>query len=167
MVCEYVLHRMLYELRVQFSLTWVVQGVQRHNSRSGPTSRAEGRSIIGFRDGTANLDPRCNPADAALVFCGPNGPSVPPLPSPGPGPNRTANLSRRSSLRISVLHVDLSQPGRPEERTLSSGRRHRLRSLGCGDPRNARGDDRSIQVLRSASVCDRRSDHRARRRQFR
>jgi len=87
MVCEHLLHRVLYELGAQFSLAWVVQGVQRHNSRSGPTSRAEGRSIIGFRDGTSNLDPRCSPADATLVFCGPGGPPLPPLPSSGGGPN--------------------------------------------------------------------------------
>jgi deferrochelatase/peroxidase EfeB len=86
-VCEHVLHRVLFELGPQFSLAWVVQGVQRHNSRYGPTSRAEGRSIIGFRDGTSNLDPRCSAADAALVFCGRDGPPLPPLPSPGPGPN--------------------------------------------------------------------------------
>ena len=86
-VCEHVLHRVLYELGNDFSLAWAVQGVQRHNSRSGPTSRAEGRAIIGFRDGTSNLNPQCNPADAGLVFCGPDGPPLPPLPTPGPGPN--------------------------------------------------------------------------------
>jgi deferrochelatase/peroxidase EfeB len=86
-VSEHVLHRVLYELGADFDLAWVVQGVQRHNSRSGPTSRAEGRAIIGFRDGTSNLDPRCSASDAALVFCGRNGPPFPPLPAPGPGPN--------------------------------------------------------------------------------
>jgi deferrochelatase/peroxidase EfeB len=86
-VCEHALHRVLHELGAQFQLAWVVQGVQRHNSRSGPTSRAEGRALIGFLDGTSNLDPGCSEADAALVFCGRPGPPPPPLPTPGPGPN--------------------------------------------------------------------------------
>lgn len=80
-VNEHVLHRVEYELNSQFETSWVVQGTQRHNSRAGRPSRSEARALIGFIDGTSNLDPRCNPADAELVFVAPGqGPGYPPLP---------------------------------------------------------------------------------------
>jgi deferrochelatase/peroxidase EfeB len=84
-VNEHVLHRIQYELSADFDVAWVVAGVQRHNSRAGQTSRSEGRALIGFLDGTSNLDPRCSADDAALVFVNPGGgPPIPPLPTPGP-----------------------------------------------------------------------------------
>lgn len=83
-VNEHVLHRVQYELAASFDLAWVVQGTQRHNSRSGRTSRGEGRALIGFLDGTSNLDPRSSDADAELVFVDPGqGPPLPPLPPAG------------------------------------------------------------------------------------
>lgn len=83
-VNEHVLHRIQYELSASFETAWVLQGVQRHNSRAGGPSRGEGRALIGFIDGISNLDPRCSQQDAELVFVNPGaGPPYPPLPTPG------------------------------------------------------------------------------------
>ncbi len=68
---EHVLRRVEEELADAFSVAWVVQGHQRYNSRQGHVSRNEGRALIGFLDGTSNLNPRHSEADAALVFVNP------------------------------------------------------------------------------------------------
>jgi deferrochelatase/peroxidase EfeB len=81
---EHVLRRVQEELSDVFSLTWAVQGHQRYNSRQGRVSRTEGRALIGFLDGTSNLDPRRAADDAALVFVDPTAvPGYPTLPQPG------------------------------------------------------------------------------------
>jgi Dyp-type peroxidase family len=60
--------------------------MQRHNSRSGHVSRQEGRALIGFRDGTSNLDPRGSADDARLVFVDPDNINYPPqVPPTDPG----------------------------------------------------------------------------------
>jgi deferrochelatase/peroxidase EfeB len=84
-VNEHVLRRVQAELSDILSVVWVVDGHQRYNSRSGRVSREEGRALIGFLDGTANLDPRHSEDDARLVFVDPaRVPEYPALPQPQP-----------------------------------------------------------------------------------
>lgn len=81
---EHVLRRVQEELGDVASVAWVVQGHQRYNSRQGRVSRQEGRALIGFLDGTSNLDPAKNSDDARLVFVDPDRVGeYPPLPQPG------------------------------------------------------------------------------------
>ena len=78
---EHVLRRVEEELADVFSVTWVVLGHQRYNSRQGRVSHKEGRALIGFHDGTSNLRPRQSSDDRALVFVDPTTvPSYPALP---------------------------------------------------------------------------------------
>jgi len=70
-VCEHVVRRIEEELGHEFALVATTIGSQRYNSRPGRTSRREGRALIGFLDGTSNLDPRNSDADAELVFVDP------------------------------------------------------------------------------------------------
>ncbi|UUY01581.1 Dyp-type peroxidase [Svornostia abyssi] len=81
---EHVLRRVEEELSDVFTITWVVLGHQRYNSRQGRISRKEGRALIGFHDGTSNLRPRQSDDDRSLVFVDPAAvPSYPALPQPG------------------------------------------------------------------------------------
>ncbi len=81
---EHVLRRVEEELGDQLRLVWVVQGHQRYNSRQGRTSREEGRALIGFLDGTSNLNPRNSDEDHKLVFVDPERVAeYPPLSGPG------------------------------------------------------------------------------------
>ncbi|HWG08492.1 MAG TPA: Dyp-type peroxidase [Solirubrobacteraceae bacterium] len=83
---EHVLRRIQAELPDIFTVAWVIDGHQRYNTRSGRVSREEGRALIGFLDGTSNLDPRNSEEDAKLVFVDPGAvASYPPLPTPAPG----------------------------------------------------------------------------------
>lgn len=87
-IAEHVQRRIEEELGSVLAVTWVVAGAQRHNSRSGRVNRDEGRALIGFKDGTSNLDPRHDRADATLVFVDPD-PAViaaypPRVPAIGP-----------------------------------------------------------------------------------
>jgi deferrochelatase/peroxidase EfeB len=85
-ICEHVLRRVEEELGDAITVTWAQVGAQRYTTRQGRTSRAEGRALIGFHDGTDNLDPRHDDADAKLVFVDPAAvPSYPPLPTSTPG----------------------------------------------------------------------------------
>jgi len=88
---EHVLRRIGQELAGQLTQVWAVNGLQRHNSRAGRPSRDEGRALIGFLDGTSNLDPRHNPQDAELVFVDPDKvgdypPAQPPVEPGQPNP---------------------------------------------------------------------------------
>jgi deferrochelatase/peroxidase EfeB len=87
-ICEHVLHRILYELAGKVSLVWAQMGAQRYTSRAGRTSRAEGRALIGFIDGTSNLDANdCHHVDDSLIFVDPAAVgSYPQLPPPAPPP---------------------------------------------------------------------------------
>jgi deferrochelatase/peroxidase EfeB len=88
-ICEHVVRRVEEELGEKLSLNTAFIGSQRYNSRPGRTSRREGRALIGFLDGTSNLDPRNSEADAELVFVNPKQMNYPKNPDPGtlPGPN--------------------------------------------------------------------------------
>ena len=84
---EHVQRHIESDLGDQFTVAWSVAGTQRYNSRPGRTSREEGRALIGFKDGTSNLNPRNEPDDARLVFVDPKKmddypPKAPPV---GPG----------------------------------------------------------------------------------
>ncbi|HWG09646.1 MAG TPA: Dyp-type peroxidase domain-containing protein [Solirubrobacteraceae bacterium] len=90
-VCEHVVRRVEQELSQELTVVSTVIGSQRYNSRAGRTARHEGRALIGFLDGTSNLNPRNSEQDAALVFVDPanlgdypdNPPAEPP-PTPSP-----------------------------------------------------------------------------------
>jgi deferrochelatase/peroxidase EfeB len=84
---EHVQRRVEEELGERLEFAWVVAGSQRHNSRSGRVNRREGRALIGFLDGTSNLDPLNSPDDAKLVFVDPAGVAdyPPRVPSFDPG----------------------------------------------------------------------------------
>jgi deferrochelatase/peroxidase EfeB len=88
-ICEHVVRRVEEELGDKFALNTAFIGSQRYSTRSGRTSRREGRALIGFLDGTSNLDPRNSDADAKLVFVKPGELDYPKNPDPGPlpGPN--------------------------------------------------------------------------------
>jgi Dyp-type peroxidase family len=69
----------------------VLPGSQRHTSRNGRVNRQEGRALIGFLDGTSNLDPAHDEADAHLVFVDPDHmddypPRQPEVPAGAPNP---------------------------------------------------------------------------------
>ncbi len=82
---EHVLRRVEEELGDRLRTVWTVSGVQRYTTRAGRTSKEEGRALIGFLDGTSNLNPRNSDDDAELVFVDPEKVSqYPPLPSPQP-----------------------------------------------------------------------------------
>ena len=81
-ICEHVLRRVEEELGDRLQVVWTQLGAQRYTTRQGRTNRAEGRALMGFVDGNANLDPRHDPEDAKLVFVDPDAVgSYPPLPS--------------------------------------------------------------------------------------
>jgi deferrochelatase/peroxidase EfeB len=99
-ICEHAIRRVEEELREQMTLLWTQIGSQRYTTRQGRTNRSEGRAVIGFIDGTSNLNPRRNEDDARLVFVDPNAvqtyPSIPAGQPPGyggaPGTAFPANL---------------------------------------------------------------------------
>jgi deferrochelatase/peroxidase EfeB len=68
---EHVLRRVEHELADALRVSWTQQGTQRHTSRAGRVNRREGRALIGFLDGTSNLDPEHSADDAKLVFVDP------------------------------------------------------------------------------------------------
>jgi len=74
------------ELGSALRVVWTQIGAQRYTSRPGRTSRREGRALIGFLDGTSNLNPRNSDEDRKLVFVDPENVSrYPPNPTPQPG----------------------------------------------------------------------------------
>jgi deferrochelatase/peroxidase EfeB len=92
-VAEHVVRRVEHHLADVLRISWVVNGHQRHTSRSGRVNRAEGRALIGFLDGTANLDPAHDPDADRLVFVDPDPavisqypPQVPPVQPGQPNP---------------------------------------------------------------------------------
>jgi Dyp-type peroxidase family len=70
-VCEHVVRRIEDGLGAELGFLATYIGSQRYTTRAGRTSRHEGRALIGFLDGTSNLDPRNSDADAKLVFIDP------------------------------------------------------------------------------------------------
>lgn len=84
---EHVLRRGEEELAGRVVVSWSVSGSQRYTSRAGRTSREEGRALIGFLDGTSNLNPRHSEDDANLVFVDPASLSdYPQHPQSNPAP---------------------------------------------------------------------------------
>jgi deferrochelatase/peroxidase EfeB len=84
-ICEHVVRRVQHDLGERLTLAFSHIGSQRYNSRPGRTSKREGRALIGFLDGTSNLDPRGSEDDAKLVFVDPtNVGDYPPNPEPAP-----------------------------------------------------------------------------------
>ena len=93
-ICEHVARRVEEELGDRFAVVWTMLGAQRYTTRQGRTSRAEGRALIGFIDGTSNLNPRDNVEDWALTFVDPSKVGeYPPIPQPQNDPyTQTAQL---------------------------------------------------------------------------
>lgn len=90
-VCEHVVRRVEEELGHEFALVSTTIGSQRYNSRPGRTSKREGRALIGFLDGTSNLNPRNSDEDAALVFVDPEKVGeYPQNPPPQPPPEQVS-----------------------------------------------------------------------------
>jgi deferrochelatase/peroxidase EfeB len=85
---EHVLRRIEHELVAEFKVVWTQQGSQRHTSRAGRVSRREGRALIGFLDGTSNLDPQHSTEDAKLVFVDPTAVPTYPPQTPPAGPSQ-------------------------------------------------------------------------------
>ncbi len=112
-ILEHVVRRIEHQLAGQFALIWTLSGAQRHNSRSGRVSRDEGRALIGFLDGTANLDPKNNANDAGLVFVGPDMPPYPPVP-----PNGVDSYGQPTGPNFPP---DLRQPPAPEPESSDHG----------------------------------------------
>jgi Dyp-type peroxidase family len=106
-ICEHVVRRIEEELGEEFTLVSTAIGSKRYTSRAGRTSRREGRALIGFLDGTSNLDPRNKDEDADLVFIDPEKvgeyPDLPPIEpapevsqygqQPGQGPHFPPDLT--------------------------------------------------------------------------
>lgn len=82
-ICEHVVRRIEEEQGQELTVLSTLIGSQRYNSRAGRTSRREGRALIGFLDGTSNLDPRNSDDDRKLVFVDPDNISYPQNPPPG------------------------------------------------------------------------------------
>ena len=70
-ICEHVVRHIERQLEGELTLLATTIGSQRYNSRPGRTAKREGRALIGFLDGTSNLNPRNSPDDAKLVFVDP------------------------------------------------------------------------------------------------
>jgi deferrochelatase/peroxidase EfeB len=85
-ITEHVLRRVEHQLGQAFRVVWTQPGAQRHTSRAGRTSRTEGRALIGFLDGTSNLNPRHSPEDAKLVFVDPAPTAIADYPPQAPPP---------------------------------------------------------------------------------
>lgn len=65
-IVEHVLRRIEHELSDVFDVVWVQTGAQRYNTRQ-MSPKHESRALIGFLDGTSNLDPS-SADDRALIF---------------------------------------------------------------------------------------------------
>jgi deferrochelatase/peroxidase EfeB len=132
-VVEHVLRHIEEELGARLTAVWTQLGSQRYTTRQGRTSRREGRALIGFFDGTSNLNPRHVESDRELVFVDPElvG-TYPPLPQQG------------------------AQPGYPGSGPTFPGD---LRSPPAHEPRWAKGG--TYMVVRSSVIDTTRWDDQA------
>jgi deferrochelatase/peroxidase EfeB len=71
-IAEHVVRRIEEELGDVLTVAWTTDGHQRQNSRAGRVSRDEGRALIGFLDGTSNLNPKHDAHERTLVFVDPD-----------------------------------------------------------------------------------------------
>jgi Dyp-type peroxidase family len=109
-ICEHVLRRVQHDLASLFTVGSAFIGSQRYSSRAGRTSRREGRALIGFLDGTSNLDPRNDEDDAALVFVDPTAVSGYPPNPPAEPPNEKNPYGTTESAPGPHFPPDLSPP---------------------------------------------------------
>lgn len=110
-VVEHVLRRIEHTLTGRLRTAWTLLGHQRFSSRHGRTSADEGRALIGFHDGLANLDPRHTPADADLVFVDPAAvPGYPKTPPPGPQPPAQPGQPGYGTTTSGPVFPELRQP---------------------------------------------------------
>lgn len=82
---EHVLRRIESDLADSMRVVWVHGGTQRYTTRAGRTAREEGRALIGFLDGTSNLNPRHDLDHRRLVFVNPDDVGSYPPKQPPPG----------------------------------------------------------------------------------
>ncbi len=88
-VAEHAQRRIELALAGSVETIWAVRGDQRFTSRQGRVHGGEARALIGFHDGTANLDPVHAEDDRRLVFVDPNPEALatyPVTPPAGPQP---------------------------------------------------------------------------------
>lgn len=110
-VAEHVQRRVEVSLAGRLQTVWAVRGDQRFTSRDGHASGADARALIGFHDGTANLDPAHSEADAELVFVDPANmadyPSTPTGPQQPPQPGQPGYGTTTAG---PIFPTDLQQP---------------------------------------------------------
>lgn len=88
-VGEHAQRRIEQTLAAVAETIWAVRGDQRFTSRQGRVNAGEARALIGFHDGTANLDPAHDEDHRRLVFVDPSPEAIadyPPTPAAGPQP---------------------------------------------------------------------------------
>lgn len=88
-VAEHAQRRIELALTDSAETVWAVRGDQRFTSRQGRVNAGEARALIGFHDGTSNLDPAHSEEDHRLVFVDPSPEALatyPPTPPAGPQP---------------------------------------------------------------------------------
>lgn len=119
-ITEHVLRRIQHELSSDFTVQWMVTGSNRYStSQESHDPRKEARALIGFLDGTNNLDPGSE-TDRALIFTDHGVTSYPPNPTPGrydqaqfpelrplPALPEPAELDGGTYLAVEVLLLDI------------------------------------------------------------
>jgi deferrochelatase/peroxidase EfeB len=114
-VCEHVVRRVEEELAAGLRVVWTQLGSQRYTTRQGRASRAEGRALIGFLDGSSNLNPRNSATDKALVFVEPSPEAFatyPPNPPAEPGPTGPyGGTSTGPRFPVDLAPVPTREPG--------------------------------------------------------
>ena len=104
-VNEHVLRRVQEQISAGLNLAWVQSGVQRYTTRDARVSRHEARALIGFLDGTSNLEADHSTADARLVFVDPGDMGNYP-PKQADNSQREAIRARHRTSRICIVTAD-------------------------------------------------------------
>jgi deferrochelatase/peroxidase EfeB len=137
-VAEQVVPRIEQALGGTVAVVWTQLGAQCYTSRPGRTSRREGRALIGFLDGTSNLNPRNSDADRELVFVDPDPAKIaqyPPNPPPQPGGGGAYPAAVGTSAWTSRLCQHRSRSGSRTARTWRCASRRSTRRRGTTAPR--------------------------------
>jgi deferrochelatase/peroxidase EfeB len=134
-VAEHALRRVEHELAGDFTVVWAQTGAQRYGSHASKPHRSDARALIGFKDGTNNLDPS-NPDDRALIFTDHTRTDYPPVPTsdqyqgarfpadlrPPPAGAEPAVLDDGTYMAVEVIVLDTrgwdAQPVAAQERSV-------------------------------------------------
>jgi Dyp-type peroxidase family len=171
-VTEHVLRRVQRDLSDDFTVLWAQTGLQRYDTYQISNPRHESRALIGFLDGTENLDPS-QPDDRALIFTDSTitnypqnpqsgqygGANFPPLRDVPTGPE-PAELDAGTYLAIEVLLIDTAsfdqQPPDAQSNTIGRDKQSGaeieppspVSHVQKANPDRPGTDDRSRQMLR-------------------